>query len=261
MILGFGSPRRGRAKFLAFFARASSFAGVQFMEDLPAHNVYQRFPIPRIIARYQRWNFPNYDLYYYSYSLLENYYCARGFDQICRDQVKNRFFNFNFRYWKDYPIIDNLDKKNFRQQVEKVTFSFLSTLRNFWIPSSICFAHFRQRASKLGETWKHRRWNGQVRAASAPSEIVECKSGIKFSNTSVTSPISESSPIFSARLRFCTGEPRPGGRPRVRNADEFANPPIRVKRQTSQFLFPVFPAVIFADPLKNIRVLDVLTAR
>lgn len=89
MILGFGSPRRGRAKFLAFFARASSFAGVQFMEDLPAHNVYQRFPIPRIIARYQQWNFPNYDLYYYSYSLLENYYCARGFDQICRDQVKN----------------------------------------------------------------------------------------------------------------------------------------------------------------------------
>lgn len=42
----------------------------------------------------------------------------------------------------------------------------------------------------------------------------------------------------------------------MRNADEFANPPIRVKRQTSQFLFPVFPAVIFADPLKNIRVLE-----
>lgn len=181
-------------------------------------------------------------------------------DSIKFVEIKLRI-NFSILIFDIEKIIDNSDKKNFRQQVEKVTFSFLSTLRNFWIPSSICFAHFRQRASKLGETWKHRRWNGQVRAASAPGEIVECKSGIKFSNTSVTSPISESSPIFSARLRFCTGEPRPGGRPRVRNADEFANPPIRVKRQTSQFLFPVFPAVIFADPLKNIRVLDVLTAR
>lgn len=36
---GFGSSRRGRAKFLAFFTRASSFAGLQFMEDLPAQRV------------------------------------------------------------------------------------------------------------------------------------------------------------------------------------------------------------------------------
>ena len=55
-----------------------------------------------------------------------------------------------------------------------------------------------------GETWIGAEMGKFARRVVAGSgEIVECKSGIKFSNTSVTF---ESSPIFSVRLRFCAGQ-------------------------------------------------------
>lgn len=128
-------------------------------------------------------------------------------------------FNFNFRYLKDYRIdlIDRLEshpstigtRRIFDSKSEKSLFPFLPLCEyRLQFVSRI----FGSKHRSLGETWEHRRWNGQVRAATAPGEIVECKSGIKFSNTSVTFPISESSPIFSARLRFCTSPARVDGR-------------------------------------------------
>ena len=75
-------------------------------------------------------------------------------------------------------------------------------------PVSLADGTQRERRDGLGdiegETWIGAEMGKFARRVVAGSgEIVECKSGIKFSNTSVTF---ESSPIFSVRLRFCAGQ-------------------------------------------------------
>lgn len=116
-----------------------------------------------------------------------------------------------------------------------------------------CFRGYRRRNFD-------RRRNGQVRAprCRGSAEIVECKSSIKFSNTSVTSPTFKSSPIFSARLRFCMGLESQAlsadERERVREEyRRLVNLPIREQRQTSIFT-PRDSGDIFTDSQKNLHV-------
>lgn len=133
---GFGSPRRGRVKFLAFFTRASSFAGLQFMEDLPAQRVptfsnsknYCTIDISDEISR-----IPILTIYIIIVIVVK---------LLLRKRIRSNFhemfksrFNFNFRYLKDYRIdlIDPLEshpstigtRRIFDSKSEKSLFPFL----------------------------------------------------------------------------------------------------------------------------------------
>lgn len=132
-----------------------------------------------------KWNFTN------SYDCNRELLLHPGFDQIST---------------KINEVAANRGEKNFRQRKSHL---FLFPLCEIWT----VFNLFRAFSPKLGSI-------GSMKWASwrAPGETPECKSGIKFSNTSVTFP------IYPKVLRYFLPD---YAFVRARwTADEFANPPI-----------------------------------
>lgn len=169
-----------------------------------------------------KWNFTN------SYDCNRELLLHPGFDQIST---------------KINEVAANRGEKNFRQRKSHL---FLFPLCEIWT----VFNLFRAFSPKLGSI-------GSMKWASwrAPGETPECKSGIKFSNTSVTFP------IYPKVLRYFLPD---YAFVRARwTADEFANPPIPSETANFAIFIPGISRRYFRRWKIYVYILglDILTAR